>query len=234
LCDLLSGSGIAGRPDSFFRYETFPWWTDYLDVSTADWDAREKFDSAYLSAVKEWGSNGTPVFGMRLMWESVNDLSKRLEWIYPDLPQDSTRFEAAFGNSLYLHLSRRDKIAQAISRYRAEQSGLWHKYSDGSERERLKPGQEPAYDAHALSKIVASLEERDSLWASWFRQQGIDPIPVNYEKLASNPQVVLSSVLYALGLDCTIAESIKPTSAQMADSKSQAWADRFRRERGEP
>ena len=233
LCDLLNASRIAGRPDSFFRYESFPWWADYLNVSTEHWDAQGKFDSAYLSAVKDWGSNGTPVFGMRLMWESVTDLSKRLEWFYPDLPEDSARFAAAFGNPLYLHLSRADKISQAISRYRAEQSGLWHRYSDGSERERLKPGQEPAYDAHAMSKIVASLEEQDSLWASWFQQQGIHPIPVEYEKLASNPQNVLSSVLSELGLDCTIAASVNPKSAKMADSESQAWADRLWREREE-
>ena len=33
---------------------------------------------------------------------------------------------------------REDKVGQAISRLKAEQTGLWHKFSDGTERERLK------------------------------------------------------------------------------------------------
>ena len=230
LCDLLTETRIAGRPDSFFCYESFGWWAGYLNVPNGGWDAQENFDSKYLSAIKEWGSHGTPIFGMRLMWESVNDLSRRLDHFFPNLLKDSARFEAAFGNIRYLHLSREDKVAQAISRYRAEHSGLWHKYSDGSERERLRAGQEPDFDAHALGGIVATLNEHDSLWTEWFKNQEINPIQIRYEDLASNPQLVLSSTLSALGLDSSIAESIEPISAKMADSKSQAWSKRFRRE----
>ena len=39
----------------------------------------------------------------------------------------------------YLHLSREDKLAQAVSDLKAEQSGLWHVFTDGSERETTDP-----------------------------------------------------------------------------------------------
>ena len=61
---------------------------------------------------------------MRLMWESVADLLKRLELFYPDQPCDRARLQSAFGSPLYLHLSRNDKVAQAVSRLMAEQTGL--------------------------------------------------------------------------------------------------------------
>ena len=162
------------------------------------------------------------------MWESVADLSKGLEKFYPGLSSDCARFKSAFGTPLYLHLSRKDKVAQATSRLRAEQTGLWHKFSDGTERERLKSGREPAYDAHVLSRLVATLEEHDAAWAIWFAQQNIEPLCITYETLSSEPQAVLASVLCELDLDPAIAESIRPRSAKMADSKSQEWATRFR------
>ena len=126
---------------------------------------------------------------------------------------------------------REDKVAQAISRLRAEQTGLWHKFSDGTERERLKSGHQSAYNAHVLSRLVATLEEHDAAWATWFIQQNLEPLCITYETLSSEPQAVLASVLCALDLDPTIAESVRPRSVKMADSKSQEWATRFRIEK---
>ena len=125
LCDLLTDTGIAGRPNSFFRRESILEWADDFNVSAVEWDEDHQFDQAYLAAVLQEGEAGTPVFGMRLMWESVAELSKRLESFYPVLPSDSARFRSAFGSPRYLHLTREDKVAQAVSLLRAEQSGLW-------------------------------------------------------------------------------------------------------------
>lgn len=228
LCDLFTEAGIAGRPHSFFLEETFSYWADKLGVSTEGWKTQKKFNLAYLSAVKAWGANQTSIFGLRLMWESLNDLSARLGDFYPGYQNDSDRFETAFGKSLYIHLSREDKVFQAVSRYKAECSGLWHKYSDGAERQRVKQGKEPCYDFEAISKIVTTLEAHDSLWSTWFKEQGISPLRITYEDLSINPQAVLASALSALGLDCSVAEAIKPKSGKMADSKSQAWVERFK------
>ncbi len=231
LCDLLADTGVAGRPDSFFRRESLHWWANYLNVTAANWRNEHEFDRSYLSAVHQHGTDGTPVFGMRLMWESVAGLSQRLEFFYPGLPNDNARFQSAFGSISYLHLSRNDKVAQAVSLLKAEQTGLWHVSTDGTERERLKPGQNPVYDAHSLSKLVASLEEQDAAWVNWFAQQEVDPVSITYEALSTKPQDILATVLSALGLDPTIAETAKPGTAKLADSESREWVTRFRTEK---
>ncbi len=146
----------------------------------------------------EYGANSTSVFGMRLMWESLGYLSKRLESFHPGLPSDSARFQAAFGEPVYLHLSRQDKVAQTVSELRAEQSGLWHVWADGSERERLKPASTPVYNYQALSELVKIGEEHDIAWFNWFTQQGIEPVKLTYEELAADPQAVLATVLSLL------------------------------------
>ncbi len=234
LCDLLADTGAAGRPNSFFRRQSFSEWANYFNVSVAAWGDEHEFDQAYLAAALRQGAGGTQVFGMRLMWESVGDLSKRLDSFYPDLTSDSARRQAAFGTPVYLHLSRKDKIAQAVSRLRAEQTGLWHVNADGTERERLKVGQAPVYDAQGLSKLVAELEEHDAAWASWFAQQRIQPVRITYEALTAEPQTTLATVLSALGLDPTIAGNVEPRTTKLADNESREWATRFRTERRNP
>ena len=203
-------------------------------MSVAEWDDEHEFDQSYLAAVQQEGSAGTQVFGMRLMWDSLDDLSIRLASFFPGMPSDRARFQSAFGPSVYVHLSREDKISQAVSRLKAEQSGLWHVAADGTERERLKPGQPPVFDTQCLSDHVAESEDHEAAWASWFTRQNIQPVKITYEALSSEPQITLATVLSALGLDSTIAETVEPRTAKMADSESREWATRFRTERPRP
>ncbi len=234
LCDLLNDTGVAGNPHSFFRREDIAEWAEYFNVPVAKWCDDLEFDQSYLEAVLKYGTSGTEVFGTRLMWESISDLSKRLDAFFPGLPNDSARFQSAFGLPVYIHLSREDKVAQAVSRLKAEQTGLWHVDADGTERERVKRGQTPTYDARELSGIVTELEENDAAWVHWFAQQGIVPVSITYEMLSSEPQATLALILSALGQDKSIAETVKLKTAKLANEESREWAVRFRTERRSP
>ena len=200
-------------------------------MPVAQWRDHHAFDQSYLDAVVTYGTGGTGLFGMRLMWESLRDLSIRLEALFPGTTSDSARFQSAFGLPVYLHLSRDDKVAQAVSRWKAEQTGLWHVDADGNERERLKPGQTPSYDSNELSRLVTELEDHDAAWANWFARQGVVPVSMSYEMLSSHPQATLALILSALGQDKKIAETVEPGTIKLADNESCEWADRFRAER---
>ncbi len=230
LCDLLSDTAAAGQPHSYFRREDISWWAHQFGVSTADWRTEHEFDRAYLEAVRRQGTGGTRVFGLRLMWESVAGLSTRLDSFYPNLDSDKARFKAAFGAQVYVHLSRDDKVAQAVSLLRAEQTGLWHVNADGTERERLKAGEVPVYSGRDLSRLVTQMEEHDRCWTRWFHEQDIEPLRITYERLSAEPQATLATVLSALGMDSVLAEAAEPRTAKLADRVSREWATRFRAE----
>lgn len=229
LCDLLTGAG-AGRPNSFYRQEDIAEWAEHwgLTLPTSD----PGFPRAYLDAVRREGRGGTGVFGMRLMWESLGPLSEVLSEIFPHCDGDAARLEAAFGPLRYVHLSRQDRVAQAISRVRAEQSGLWHRSADGSERERLGPPKEPAYDAAHIASVLAEIDAAERGWQEWFSRHAILPVPLSYETLAADPAGTLARVLDALGLDPSAAAGLAPRTARLADAESAAWAARFRAEHG--
>lgn len=232
LCDLLKGAGVAGRPCSFYRAEDIGEWAADLGVPGADRPEGEDFDRAYLAAILREGTGGTGVFGMRLMWESLAGLSARLDRLFPGLADDRARLERAFGSVRFLHLSRADKVAQAVSRLMAEQSGLWHRHADGSERERVAPPAPPAYDAAALAAHVARLEADEAAWRDWFARHKIEPVRLRYEDLAADPRATLAAALHAIGRDLALAARAEVRTARLADERSRAWAERFRAERG--
>jgi LPS sulfotransferase NodH len=229
LCDLLSGSGIAGQPQSYYRREDIPDYARAWGVPSPDVIGDEAFERTYLEAVRRAGTGRTGIFGLRLMWSSVMELSVRLSTIQPDPLDDAARFELAFGKPLYIHLSRQDRVAQAVSLLKAKQSGLWHRAADGTERERLALPVPLVYDANRLGRLVDELETDDAAWNRWFSQFGVEPLRLTYEVLAAAPQAVLAQVLSALALDASIAASVDTRTAKLADETSLEWAHRFRR-----
>ena len=50
LCDLLTDTGVAGHPNSFFRRESISDWAQYFNVSVSEWDDEHEFDQSYLAA----------------------------------------------------------------------------------------------------------------------------------------------------------------------------------------
>ncbi len=224
LCDLLTGTGVAGAPNSFYRQLSLADWI-------RDWGITEPqdspdFDRVFLTRTLEAGSAGTGMFGLRLMWNGVEDMLASLRGLYPGHTSDAATIDAAFGPTRYLYLSRTDKVAQAISRYRAEAGGLWHVNADGSEREQTKRAQ-VSYDRAAIAAYLAEVEQDGRNWDDWFARNGITPFQVTYENLAAHTVAILMGVLAALGLDPDLAKSVEARTRRLADTESLDWAARF-------
>ena len=228
LCDLLAWTKRAGDPDSFFRFQIIDWWAEEWGLPRRDTMDRTEFDAAYLAAAIEAGKGGTPVFGLRLMRENLEELSALLDRLFPSLPSDRARLERAFGPLLYIHLTRRDKLAQAVSLVKAQQTGLWHIAPDGTEIERLSPPQEPRYDVDALRRVLAELESYDAAWSGWFEEQGISPLRIDYDSLSADPAAVLAVICGALGIEAPEAGRVTPGVARLSDETSLEWMRRYR------
>lgn len=227
LCDILEATGVAGRPASYFRAESIDQWSRRLGVPISE---GMEFDRAYLDAVVREGRGATGTFGLRLMFDSLDGLSGRLDRLFPGLAFDRARLEAAFGPTQFIHLSRTDKVLQAISRLKAMQSGLWHLASDGTDRQRTGPSEEVRYDRGAIGRFVEELTIQDEAWTRWFAANQVEPLRLVYEELSRDPQVALATILSTLGLDPTIATKIEPKTRKLSDLENQRWAARFRDE----
>lgn len=232
LCNMLAQTGVAGRPDSFFRQQSIGDWC-------ADWGITRPFDirdaaftQDYFHAMKREGQGATPVFGLRLMQSYLAFACNWLALRHPHKPSNIACFDAAFGTAqagvAYIHLSRQDKLAEAVSYLRAEQSGLWHAQPDGIALEQLPPTAPPGYDAAAITRHMADLTASDRRWDAWFAAQNITPLRLSYEGLAAHPRQTLADVLTYLGQDPAHASTVTPGTRKLADAVSGAWIAHYR------
>ncbi len=229
LCDLLAATGVAGKPNSFYRRESRDNWVRRFEIAPGDDVA---FERRYLAETIAAGTGGTGMFGMRIMWPSMPEMQAQLGRLYPDAATDRARLATAFGTPVYIHLQRVDRVAQAISRSKAEQSGLWHRGADGSEREQVKPYRTPEYDGAQLAGFIAEAEAHEAAWTRWFATEGVAPLELTYEGLSADPAATLATVLGALGRDPALASRAEVRTARLADTLSLDWAARYRAEYG--
>ncbi len=132
-----------------------------------------------------------------------------------------------FGKTLFVHLTRENRLDQAISYVKAKQSGLWHMAPDGTELERLSEPKEPVYDATAIAAQFALSEQMETEWKAWFSKEKIKPLRVTYGELSAAPYATLGRVLKALGLKSEPRDEVTPPVAKLADATNQEWAERF-------
>lgn len=231
LCDLLTSTGVAGAPDSFFMNDVDPHWAAAWGLPDRTGMSDRDHAKAYLDAAIRAGRGETGIFGLRLMRENLGDLTAMIDLVHPGLATDLARLRAMFGQVLFTHLAREDKLAQAVSLVKAEQTGLWHVAPDGRELERLAPPGEPRYDFDRIAARVAEFEAYDAAWTTWFDAQSITPLRIGYEAMSANPAQTVLRVCSALGVTAPTG-ALTPGVARLSDAVSAAWIARYRAEAG--
>jgi trehalose 2-sulfotransferase len=234
LCKLLEATGKSGHPGSHFHQPSIAAWLEYYGLSDHPFADPLSRLTAIFDAARQTGTGTTGMFGLRLQRHSFDFFMQNLETLHPDHPHDTDRIHAAFGRTLFIHLTRPNKLDQAISRVIAEQSGLWHKSADGSELERLSAPQTPIYSAARISEHIATLTAYDVQWQAWFDQQGLSPLRVSYDDLSHAPTQQLDRILDALGLGPSLAADVAVPTAKLADHINQDWAQRYLAETSPP
>ncbi len=165
---LLREVGNAGFPESHFHAPSLEKWLGYYGFQNDEFGTRQDALKGVFKSAFERGKGAGDIFGLRLQRHSFDFFIEQLSVLYPSFPDDKSRMGAAFGDTLFVHLTRENKLDQAISYVKAEQTGLWHMASDGTELERLSEQKEPVYDAVAIATQLALSEQMDTEWVKWF------------------------------------------------------------------
>lgn len=231
LCRLLAETGVAGKPASHFHEPSLAEWAQRLGVEPEAAASEREVVEVCIQAARSQGRSDNGIFGLRLQRPSFAFFFSHLALVHPGASSDRDRFEGVFGRTLFIHLSRTDKVEQAVSCLKAEQTGLWHVAADGSDVERIGPPREPEYDGPALQAWVDAMTGYDRDWNAWFASEAIEPVRISYDDLSADPKGTLRRVLAALGLDPAAAAQVSPSVRKMADDTNRAWVTRFRAER---
>jgi trehalose 2-sulfotransferase len=187
LCSLLTSTGVAGRPESYFREPDHRTWAGRFGVSVQG--GGEPSYPAFVAGAIRFGSTPNGVFAARVMWGTM---SRIVSGLGPTRDQrDVDVLEEAFGALRFVHLQRRDVVGQAVSWARAEQTAYWQ-HGDVVRAE-------PRLDLDQVDELVATIQTHHAAWRSWFADQAVEPLDVDYESLVAQPGQTVAEILRWIG-----------------------------------
>ncbi|MFY9488913.1 MAG: Stf0 family sulfotransferase [Solirubrobacterales bacterium] len=239
LCELLKATGVAGRPGEFFeqlRSTGMPRQGRQYFEGIADQAAIGHLPPVDPGRPEQPGeferlirgivasqSSANGVFAAKLMWNYMDDFRARLRLLpgLADAPA-GTAIRSVFSDPQFIYVTREDKVAQAVSLWKAIQTQQW--------RDEGGVGKSPRaiYSFAALDHLVCELEAWELEWERWFEQSGVDPIRVVYERLSASRVETIERVLLELGLEVPERDlTVSPLMRRQADESSEEWARRY-------
>ena len=153
--------------------------------------------SDYLMKAIEQGTSSNGVFGAKIMRGYFHDFIGKLKQIpgcQPfDLPALLPKF---FPNLYYIHITRQDKVRQAISFWKAIQTNIWAWSSDATP----SPEKEPFFDFEAIHHLQQEIIAHEAAWDKYFELCKVEPLVIIYEELVSAYEETARRVLRFLDI----------------------------------
>ena len=253
LCEALTNTGIAGNPKEYFEAlratglprqpQEYFITLENPEVSlllgdfsrlqhTASVAVLQKSPSYvdYLATVFEEGTTPNGVFGAKIMWGYFADFIHNLRDIpgSDDVPVPDL-LTKIFPNLRYIWVTRRDKVRQAISLWKAIQTWTWREDELPSQNGHSQPHQhELNFHFEAIDHLVQQIIADEQAWQHYFAEAGIQPFRVIYEDFAPTYQETAQQILEYLDIpipgQLTFAER---RMKQQTNALSENWIDYY-------
>ncbi|WP_072803951.1 trehalose 2-sulfotransferase [Rhodococcoides yunnanense] len=240
LVESLRATGRAGEPEEFFQYlpstslapQPRQWFDGVTDDSVLRLLAPLEAGTPSTETSEQWrarirsaGRTDNGVWGGKLMWNQTPLLIEHADGLPDRSGTDllSAIHDLLGKDVLFVHVSRRDRVAQAVSMWRAVQTQIWRGQAPPEVDARAE------YHADGIAHLYAILEDQELQWQRWFADAGVTPLEVDYHRLAADTTGEVARVLDALGLDPALAPP--PALSRQGNDRSNDWVERYRAER---
>jgi LPS sulfotransferase NodH len=224
-CEGLADAG-CGSPNEFFERSLATIWCEKWQLPL-EADALTFLREMFL---RHTAANG--MFGAKLMWHQTKYLAELLQPLVA--PEQSKTpladlLTRAFGDVRYFWLRREDKLAQAISLARAQQTGRWHSVDMTGWVAGAANDQAESFDFAQIDTILQQQTKCDAKWEKFFATSGVCPMTLVYEEFSKNFSETIHEALTFLGAPEEAHSHIPPPRhRKLADSTSVEWAQRYR------
>ena len=128
---------------------------------------------------------------------------------------------------VFVTIERKDKVAQAVSFYKASLSGQFH--STHAARRSVREDQ---YDFAAIDRHHRRFVDRTKTFAAALDALGASAATIYYEDMIADPRRFVARISEILDLPRARVHPPETSLKPLADMLNQAWAERFRRDAG--
>ena len=230
----LQASGLAGDPKEFFGHK-MAYWMERWGTPRLP---------AYVARLVQTRATPNGVFGAKLLCQQLLHLESlaRQEAALVDLALPAA-LQQLFPNLHMVHVTRGEKVRQAISWFKARQTGVWGQNgADAAPKlgrawrlgdEPLQPG-ELAFDYEGIAALHRQAEAEDAALARFVAESGIPSYRVVYEEFSPRYEKTTRDLLRWLGLAVPEELSLpRPRTVRLADDRTDEWVARFQELRQE-
>ena len=227
LSDALTATCQAGSPDEFF---------DLHPTNEQNWVNRFRVPegTAYIDHLQAATSTRNGVFGFKLHWHQMPALCSRLLELQPDTESPAKRpvfdlIQERFPGVRFIWLTRRNKVAQAISYYRASETNRWRVWNDN--RPTPPPSdRKPEYSRDGIERHLRIVNNMDAGWREFFTAHKVPALLLTYEDFVQSYEPTVRRVLAFLSLPSDGLVLPPPALRRLANAESDEWERRFREE----
>ncbi len=171
------------------------------------------------------------MFAAKLMWRHLPDLRA----LAGDLPEYAgldlhELLTMLLRDPRYVWMTRRDKVRQAVSLWRALQTRNWRLAHPRQEHSATSL----RYSFAGIEHLVRSLTAEDESWGAYFARHGLDPVTVVYEDdLEPDRNGTVETVLAHLGVAAPSGWEAPEPMHRQADQLSEDWVTAYHRDLGD-
>jgi trehalose 2-sulfotransferase len=232
LCRALMDSAIAGRPEEYFLAEDpkkLPDWR-FWEEGPFGLHSGAVDRESYLDAVYRMGSTPNGVFGAKLMWNNVRWAVAKFQ----EMPRFSSLeraqvFQRALPDLHVIHVTRRDRVRQAVSWARMAQDGVWVVSDD----EPAPPPRPVEYRYDLINGLENLIIEGERGWRELFGELDVSPLELTYEDLATDDGYgkAIRAVIGHLQIGAPDLVVPNRRTHRQADEITEEWVVRYEADR---
>ncbi len=209
LTEMLSKTKILGNPEEWFNPGNLP---GIIKNRYPCLDPIEYFD-----CIKKTQCTDNKVFGMELSFFQYRIVNMALDLVQKEASLKLLNLK----NLKTIYLYRLDLVAQAVSLYRAVETGMFHSVQQNASE---KGSVNFDYSEQRIWNWLIHILQQEFGWQQNFQKQAVSPLCLAYEEMWSNPDLTkLRIINHVLGNQDQINDGIinfQYNHSKIANSKS--------------
>ncbi len=215
LCEALKNTNLAGYPKEYFG----PYQRSIL------WKELSAFDQGdYVGKLIKTLSTPNNVFGIKITWrqfvhfiKSVSSLSE-----FSDM-KGKEIMDSLFPNLYYIYITRNDKTRQAISYWKALQTGVWTQTSGAIQQQDFQP----IFDYGAINVLLSRINEDEKHIQHFFVENNLKPFKVVYEEFITTYEETSLQILDFLKIQHHKPIKFSRHMHAQSNKQSEEWLSLF-------
>jgi trehalose 2-sulfotransferase len=203
LCQSLWQTGVMGAPLEYLNFEN--------NMRPMAIRLGAKTPAEYLARLLVRRATRNGVFGLKAHFPHFKAALRRFPRMLKAMPP-----------MRFIHIERKDKVAQAVSMAKALQTNAWISLTPPKEIPLF-------YSADLIAACMREIDKQTEGWTRWFETTGTDAYVVHYEDLLADRERVTGDIVRLLEAEHDEADTIHlPAVERQGDVVNAEWVRRFR------